>query len=101
MARANGFPSKSPLTARVAPKERAPTSPRIIRAGQILKYRKAIKEPIQRPKKIDKVVSRIDADITRKAAKQIKRRPDAKPSRPSEMFTAFVNDTMVKAAKGM
>src|SRR3989344_2037256 len=100
-ARPMGLPKRRPVTANVAPKESAPTSPSIILAGQMLKYKKAINEPIQRPKNTERVVSKIDEDMTKNAARQISKRPDARPSKPSEMLTAFVKATMVKAANGM
>src|SRR3989344_8106445 len=100
ITRAKGLPRSKPQTARVAPKERAPTSPSQILAGLMLKYKKAIKAPIQRPIKTESVVSRMLRERIRKAIKEINNKPDARPSRPSEMLTALAKETMTKAAKG-
>src|SRR3990172_6609805 len=96
-----GFPSNRPETASVAPRDSAPTSPSQIRAGQILKYKNAVSEPIRNPRKEERVVSRIDRDIIKKAMREITKSPEARPSNPSEIFTAFANETITKAEKGM
>ena len=45
--------------------------------------------------------SRFAPDIAKKETRHIRRSPGAKPSRPSEMLTAFVNETITNAAKGI
>ena len=82
-----GLPKRRPQTARVAPNERAPTSPSQILAGQMLKYKKAIRAPIRRPKNVERVVSKIERDMTKNAIKEIVKSPAAKPSSPSEILT--------------
>jgi len=83
----------------VAPNDKAPTSPSQILAGQTLKYKKAINEPIHKPINIERVVSSIEREITKKAKRQINSNPVANPSKPSEILTAFAKDTIVNAAK--
>lgn len=99
-ARAIGLPRSKPDTAKVAPRERAPTSPSQILAGQILKYKKAMSEPINNPMNDERVVSSIERDIIKKAIKEMTNKPAASPSSPSDMFTALANETITKAAKG-
>src|SRR3989338_1186990 len=98
--RAITLPSKSPATAKVAPKARAPTSPSHNRAGETLKYKKAIKLPSHKARKKDKGVSRIAADKTQKANKATIKTNPAKPSSPSVMLTALAKATITVAAKG-
>ena len=59
------LPLKRAMVARVAPKERDPTSPRKTLAGYTLKYRKAMMVPIQMPIKVDSGVSIILTLITK------------------------------------
>ena len=99
--RAITFPNKSPTTASVAPNDKEPTSPNQILAGKILKYKKAIKAPNQRAKKIDKGVSKIAADSIHRAKRQIISSPDAKPSKPSLILTALAKEIIIRAASGM
>src|SRR3989344_4207636 len=95
------LPVKSPITEIIAPKERDPASPKKILAGQILKYKKAIKAPIQREIKRDSEVSKLLADMAVNAIKQIIKSPPASPSNPSLILNAFEKPTITKAAKGM
>src|SRR3989339_470916 len=74
------LPVKSPITASVAPNDKAPVSPSQILAGHVLKYKNAIKAPIHRAINKESGVSIELAAITPKAIKQIINSPDAKPS---------------------
>ena len=80
------FPRSRAMTAMVAPKDKDPTSPSQILAGKMLKYKKAIREPIQRAKKTEIGVSRELFDMNQKAKRQIIRRPQERPSNPSVML---------------
>ncbi len=51
--------------------------------------------------KIDKGVSRIEADKNQKADNAIMSTPDANPSRPSVILNALANAIMTNAANGM
>jgi len=66
-----------------------------------LKYKKAIKAPSQRAMKIDRGVSKIEADRTQKPKRAIIKSPPAKPSIPSVIFTALAILMIKKAARGM
>ena len=95
------LPVKSPMTAKVAPKDNAPVSPSQILAGQMLKYKNDKRHPIQRAIKRESGVSKPEAAIAPNAARQIKRSPVANPSSPSVILKAFVKETIVSAEKGM
>src|SRR3989338_2451976 len=86
IANAKIFPVKRPTTANVAPKPKAPPSPKNILAGQILKYKKAKSAPIQIPMKDAKGKLRIDEATAKKAKRQISKSPADKPSNPSEIL---------------
>src|SRR3989338_7604613 len=101
MAKANTLPDNRPITAKVAPKESAPVSPRNRRAGKTLKYKKAIKPPVQTEIKINSGVSKIEIEIAQKANSAITRVPLESPSSPSVTFTALAKATMIKAANGI
>ena len=72
---AGTFPKISPTTANVAPKESAPTSPKNIRDGKILKYKNANIPPTQSAINVERTVSRIDADINQKAKSDMVKTP--------------------------
>lgn len=95
------LPVSKPITASVAPKDSAPPSPNQILAGQMLKYKKASKVPVQRAINSETGVSRFPAAIVPKTARQIKSSPVANPSRPSVMLKAFVKETITKVANGI
>ena len=95
------FPNNKPMTARVAPKAKEPTSPIKILAGYTLKYKNEIIEPINNAKNIEIGISNIADDKNQSPKSEIISDPAAKPSRPSVILIAFAKETIVKVAKGM
>ena len=95
------FPVKRPIKPSVAPKLIAPASPSQTLAGYTLKYKKAIKLPDQIDIKIESGVSRLPAAIMLKAKRQIRRSPEASPSKPSVILKAFEKATITKVAKSI
>lgn len=93
---ANALPSINPMTAKVAPNDKEPVSPKKILAGYILKYKNAIIPPIQAAINNDVGTSRIDREITQKPTRANSRIPLANPSRPSAIFTALAKATITK-----
>ena len=95
------FPSSNPITARVAPNAREPTSPIKILAGYTLKYKNEIRDPISKAKKIESGTSKIWEERNQSPNSEIINEPDASPSKPSVILTAFANERIVNVAKGI
>lgn len=93
---AKALPSISPITAKVAPNDKDPVSPKKILAGYILKYKNAIIPPIQAAINSDVGTSRIEREMTQKPTKAKSKIPLANPSSPSAIFTAFAKATITK-----
>ncbi len=93
---ANALPSINPMTAKVAPNDKEPVSPKKILAGYILKYKNAIIPPIHAAINNDVGTSRIDREITQKPTRAKSKIPLASPSKPSAIFTALAKATITK-----
>ena len=94
IGRAKALPSIKPMTAKVAPNDKDPVSPKKILAGYILKYKKAINPPSQAAINNDVGTSRIEREITQKPTKAKSKIPLANPSNPSAILTAFAKETI-------
>lgn len=97
--RGTTLPSNRAITAKVAPKDKAPTSPSQIRAGGMLKYKNAIMLPIHKEIKMDTGVSKELLASTQKANKEIIRSPQDKPSRPSVKLKKLAKVTISMVEK--
>ena len=93
---ANAFPKTKPMTAKVAPNDNDPVSPKKILAGYILKYKKAIKPPSQAAINNDVGTSRIAREITQKPTNVKSKIPLANPSNPSVILTALAKAMITK-----
>jgi len=95
------FPKRRAISAKVAPKEREPTSPNIIREGYTLKYRKEMRAPIQRERKRDIGVSKEVPAKIQKAKRAINKIPQDRPSSPSVILKKLAKATIMVVLMGI
>jgi len=95
------FPRRMAMTAKVAPKEREPTSPSQMRAGKTLKYRKAINAPSHRLRKREIGVSRELLLRNQKAKREIIKSPQERPSSPSVILKKLAKATIITLLMGI
>lgn len=96
IGRAKALPSIKPITAKVAPNDKDPVSPKKILAGKILKYKKAISPPSQAAINKEVGTSSIAREITQNPIKVKIKIPLARPSNPSVILTALAKAMMTK-----
>ncbi|KKP59898.1 MAG: hypothetical protein UR54_C0022G0008 [Candidatus Roizmanbacteria bacterium GW2011_GWA2_34_18] len=96
IGKANALPKIKPMTAKVAPNDNDPVSPKKILAGNILKYKNAINPPNQAAINNEVGTSRIVREITQNPIKVKIKIPLANPSNPSVILTALAKAIITK-----
>lgn len=89
------------MTPMVAPRESAPVSPMINLAGGMLNQRKPKVDPQMTPQNAARIKRPFAYAKTASEANAMIVRPPARPSRPSVIFTAFAEATIIKMKSGM